>query len=106
MTGDIDEISAALGSLKAQVTEGNRQREAQFKKLDTISTQLIEVIGQVRLVADQVTTLKMEIETDIKPAVSDFKSMKAKGVGVLAFVAFMASGAGAFLQKMFANFQS
>lgn len=98
---EIDDISMEIGQLKAQVAEGNRQREAQFRKLDGIVDKLNEISGQVKLVADQVSTIKKEMEDDIKPAVSEWKTMKAKGVGALAVIGVLSSGIGAGLFKFF-----
>jgi chromosome segregation ATPase len=106
MPGEIDQFSAELGRLRAQAEEAERQRGAQFRKLDTISDQVAKVAGQIELIASQIASVKKELEDDIKPAVQDFKSLKSKGLGVIGVVALLGSGAGAIIQKAASFLQS
>ena len=97
---ELDEISAAIGSLRTQAAETTRKQEATFRKLDKISEQVSELTGQIRLVVEQVSEIKKELDEEIRPPVQDYKSLKAKGLGVLAFVAILASGTGAGIIKV------
>lgn len=97
----LDELSVSIGSLQAQVAESDRQRKAQFQKLDQIQEKLTEVSGQIKMLADQVSTVRKEMEEDIRPAVNDWRSTKTKGLAVLGFIALMGSGAGAAINQIF-----
>lgn len=106
MTGQIDDISSELGSLKAQVSEAARQRDAQFRKLDKISDQLVKLSGQIELIAGQTSAIKKELDEDIKPAVAEFKNLKAKGLGVIGLIALLASGVGTMFSKFISVFHA
>jgi chromosome segregation ATPase len=106
MADDLDQLSRLLGRIEADMAEGARQRDALFKKLDNIETIMHEQNGAAKLLAAQVAELAKDqidlvkrIDEQISPAVEDFKSLKNKGLGVIAFIGLASSGGGAFLVK-------
>ena len=110
MADDLDQLSRLLGRVEAELAEGARQRDALFKKLDDIEKMIHEQNGAMRVLATQVSQqskdhaeLKTIIEEEIKPVVDDYKSMKNRGLGVIAFIGFASAGGGAFLMNLLAG---
>ena len=100
---DVDRISQILGALQAEVQENQRQHHASFKKLDAIEEKINKLAGAIELIALEQRNIKKEIDDDIKPAVQDFKNLKNKGLGIIAFIGLMGSGTGAALAKWFST---
>lgn len=96
---ELDQLSEIIGTLRAEVRENRRQHEAAFKKLDAIEDKLTELNGAVKLLAEGHAELKRRVDLDIAPAVSDYKAMKNKGLGVIAFIGLLGSGVGAGMFK-------
>jgi hypothetical protein len=103
MSGDLDQISLQIGRIQSVLEEGTRQRDAMFRKLDTMADRLSEVGGRVAMVADGHANLKAKIDGQIIPAIDDMKSLKAKGLGVLAAIGLLAGGAGSGITKILAK---
>jgi chromosome segregation ATPase len=104
MADDLDQLSRLLGRVEAELAEGARQRDALFNKLDDIEKMIHEQNGAMRVLAAQVAQqskdhaeLKEIIEDEIKPVVDDYKGLKNKGMGVIAFIGFVSAGSGAML---------
>lgn len=72
MSGELNQISQAIGALQASETEASRQRSAMWRELRAINEKLPE-LGQ--LAADV---------AEMKPAVEDWKMTKQRGLGYLA----------------------
>ncbi len=69
----------------AESTEGTRQREAMFKKIDELENELIETRAVLKHLADSFDKhLKYDTERYeqyIKPTLQDYKIMKYKAMG-------------------------
>jgi len=96
------ETDRLLGQLVAQGDELSRQMEAVFRKLDSITEQHHKING----IADKALDLSMQtsilIKQEIQPVLSDYKSLKAKGAGVLGGVAILGGGVATVAQKAWA----
>ncbi len=96
MSGELNQISQAIGALQADANAAQRHREAVWQELRTISEKLTVV---PQLVADV---------TAMKPAVEDWKATKQRGLGYLAcaglagsaITAALGYATGALLKKM------
>jgi hypothetical protein len=91
VTGELDQISRAIGALEAKVDEGARQRDLINRKLDAVLAGQAELRG----LAGEVAALK--------PHVEDWKRVKQRGLGYLAGAgiggAGLATGFHAVLKK-------
>ena len=97
---ELHEISLEIGALKAQVGEGNRQREAQFRKLDAIDDKLSRLSGQITLLTDQIMTIRKELDDDIRPTIASFKTDRAKALGILFAIGALGGGAAEVFRRM------
>ena len=98
---ELDALSEIVGTLRAEVKENRRQHDASFKKLDGIENKLTELSGQLKLLAESHSDLKLQVNEEIKPTIADYKAMKNRGMGVIAFVGLLGSGVGAGIFKFF-----
>ena len=96
---ELDQLSEIIGTLRAEVKENQRQHSASFKKLDSIEEKINKLAGAVELVINRMDTMEKKIMTEIDPAITDYRAMKNKGLGVIAFIGLVASGTGATLAK-------
>jgi len=96
---EIDQLSEIIGTLRAEVAENQRQHAASFRKLDSIEEKITKLAGAVELIAAAQTRIENEMKEEIRPAVSDFKALKNKGLGVIAFIGLASSGIGAALTE-------
>ena len=84
---ELDALSEIIGTLRAEVKENRRQHDASFKKLDGIENKLTELSGQLKLLAESHSDLKLQVNEEIKPTIADYKAMKNRGMGVIALSA-------------------
>lgn len=98
---EIDQLSEIIGTLRAEVKENQRQHSASFKKLDSIEEKITKLAGAVELVITRMDNMEKKIATEIDPVITDYRAMKNKGLGVIAFIGFLGSGIGAGLFKYF-----
>lgn len=85
MSGQLHEISQAIGRLEAAAEEHQRQNLTLFRKLD-------ELHNQVADLAPVVETVKA-----IKPEVEDWTRTKNKALGVLAVLSAVMGAAGSWI---------
>ena len=94
---DLDQISAAIGSLQADAAETTRRSAVFFAKLDDIHDCLHEIKGSMSITALANVALNVDIDTNIKPVIEDYKRQKQRGLGLLAGVTIGAGAAGGSL---------
>lgn len=90
--GEIDQISKQLGILIGTEKENSRQLDAIWKKLDAISKEQQETNGLSKEALRLATENERRMHEDIKPAVDDYKTLKAKGLGALAMAGMIGGG--------------
>lgn len=100
---ELDEISMTLGKLLAGQDESARVQKALFAKFDEMRDQQLKTVGAVELLAADHAVLKAKVVVDIEPAVKDFKELKQRGLGALAFVGLLGGGAVVGFQKLLAS---
>lgn len=101
MSAEINrETDRLLGQLVADGAEHKRQLSACFQKLDALSRDLSEHSGVAKEALRLASEIAAEIKADITPTIDDYKSLKAKGAGVLAFIALLGAGLATGLQKL------
>lgn len=95
---DLDEISLTLGKLLNGQEEAVRRLDGVFRNIDEIKSAMSEVKGSVATVTAGHTSLKTDVETNIKPHIEDYKNNKQRGLGLMAGVGLGggAGGAGLF----------
>lgn len=101
--GDLDDTSLLLGELKSELREAARQRDAMFRKLDVLQTQLSELAGALKLVAEKGMGLEKVINEELKPQIENFKELKNRGYGVIAVIGLISAGLGGFISSLFGH---
>ena len=96
---EIDQLSEIIGKLNAEVAENQRQNTALFRKLDAIEEKITKMAGAVEMVASKQMELEADVKENINPVVADYKAMKNRGIGVIAFIGLASGGVGAALAK-------
>lgn len=89
---EIDQISKQLGELIGAERENSRQLDAIWKKLDAISREQQETNGLAKEALRMASENERNMREEIKPAVDDYKTLKAKGMGALAMAGLISSG--------------
>jgi len=102
---DLDEISMMLGRIANQNDEHARQLTALFNQLDGLKREHIEIAGVAKEAIRQSTETTRILREEIRPHIDDYRSLKAKGIGVLGVVALMGSAAGVVLDKLWKGWQ-
>lgn len=97
MTDDLHDVSLSIGQLKAENTESQRQRDAMFKKLDRISDDITKLRGAVEMLAKDHASTAQKVHEDIMPTIIEFRNLKQRGMGIIAFIGLIGSGIGATL---------
>lgn len=97
---NLDDISVAIGKLYAQSDEATRHRMELMHKLDAIDAKQDEMRVVMHELA-QSHHLLQERMAKAEVIVEDYSRMKQRGLGVVAFVGFIAAGSGAAIMKWF-----
>ena len=116
MTG-IDEISRTLGRLEADATSARNQREKIFELIGEVQAvvgAMPSLVTQVNNLTTEMSSIKATVST-IPPLVEkvdehsvhieDFKGLKNKALGVLAFIGFLGGSIGAGFGKLMEVFK-
>ena len=90
---EVDEISRTLGRLEADAASARNQREKIF-----------ELIGEVQLSLGAIPALIEKVD-DHSVHIEDFKGLKNKGIGVLAFVAMLGGAVGVGIDRIVGIFK-
>lgn len=91
MTTERDE-GMQLGKILAQGDEHSRVLAAMFGQVDKLRSELSETAGVAKEALRLATETNIQITTNIAPHVDDYKNLKAKGLGVLGFIALLGGG--------------
>lgn len=89
MSGEIHEISSELGYLRSEAQAAREARARIYEKLDEISRKMGDIKGTVQTHG--------EVLGRIEPEHDELVRMKHKGLGFMACLSLLASGAGAGL---------
>mgnify|MGYP003661569116 CR=1 FL=1 len=103
MSNELNEVSTAIGRLMAVSEEGQRQREAMFRKLDEIANTVHQSIGQAKLVSVEVENVKKKIN-EFQPVIDEMKTLKQRGIGALAVIGIGAGSISAAITKLVSTF--
>lgn len=95
MTGEIHEISAALGQLRAEAQQASASRRVLHEKLDGIA----KSVGDI---AKLVEVQKHRIDK-VEPVVENLERMRNRGLGVLACITVVSGGVGAAVSQYIAK---
>lgn len=98
---DLNDVYNRLGKLEASTDEVLRQLRALFAKLDQQRKDMHEIGGVAKEAVRQATQNKEAIEKDLRPTIDDYKALKNRGLGVIAIIGLLASGAGVIATKLF-----
>lgn len=85
MTGQIDQISAAIGALQADARTARDEHTQTANTLKNITEKLDLLLPVVKDVAE------------MKPHIEDYKRLKQRGLGIIAGVGLTGGGFGAAL---------
>ena len=97
---DQDAVARDLGKLIAKAEEAERQRAAMFRRLDEVKAQNSETHGVAKEAMSQVGDLKRHVAEKVDPVIEDYRTLKNRGIGVLAIIALLAGSIGAAGNKL------
>jgi|GEM_PF-4162680 len=101
---DLNDVYNRLGKLEASTDEVLRQLRALFVKLDQQRKDMHEIGGVAKEAVRQANQNKDAIANELRPVVDDYKALKNRGLGVIAVVGLIGSGAGIVAAKMYDKF--
>lgn len=101
MTGQLDQISQAIGGLQASSAEQGRQTDLLWRELSEIKELARKTLAAQERTDTRITSLEKElashqreitdkIKNEIMPTVQSVKAMKQQGLGALGAVGFVA----------------
>lgn len=76
MSGELNEISRAIGRMEEAIAQGNKSRDRLSDKID----ELVKSVHAVAVKAEQVSA---DVE-ELKPIVEDYRDTRARAKGVIA----------------------
>lgn len=93
---NLDQLSRSIGRVEGAIDSLASETKALFAKLDKVNEEVIEQKGQIKLLASQ--------SAEMKPAVEDFKNLKAQGKGALFGISLVSGSFGAGLATIISRF--
>ena len=91
---DDAKLGQFLGQLSAENAESLRLNNALIQKIDALTVDLQHLSTEVKLMGERHLQLEDEVN-EIKPIVEDYRKMKDRGFGVIAFIGLVSAGFGA-----------
>jgi len=91
MAGDLHEISANIGELRATSVEQTRQLGAMWTRMDEIKELLIRNSATHATQEQRIKVIEKKFEDDVDPAILELAALRNKGIGLIAAVGFIAS---------------
>lgn len=98
-----NKVFMMLGEMSSQLQEGARQRDAMFKKLDTMDEKITKNAGALELVQSAQTSLQAKVEKEVMPVIAAVKDAKAKGIGLMIGIGLSGGTVGAIASKALAK---
>lgn len=95
---NLDDISLAIGKLNAQYEDGIRQIGRLMRMVDAMDTKQDEMRSVMHTIAQRTEDLEERL-AKAESTIEDYKQLKQRGLGVVAFVGFIAAGGATVISK-------
>lgn len=100
MSGDLHEISAAIGALRSSSEEQVRQTRAIWERIDEVKVLLIKNSAVHQMQDRSIAQLEKKMTEEVDPAIEELQALRNRGIGVIATVGVVASLVGLKLQSI------
>lgn len=95
---NLDDFSLAIGKLNARYEEGGRRFAEILRRLDSLAAEQNEMRMDLQKLISKQQDLEERL-ADAEETIKDYKRLKQRGLGVVAFVGFIAAGGATVISK-------
>lgn len=100
MTGELNELSRAIGALQHSAEITAEQTAAMWRRLDEIKSLLVQQGADHKIAVADTAAIKEQIVKEIMPTVREMNALKQRGIGMLAMVGLVAGALGLFINRI------